>query len=95
MAETITPELEAVARAIHDSTYGADGRYTYNSMKEFTPDHARITACRNAARAALSAIREPTQEMLDATDVGFRELDEFRDNWRSIIDHILGSDING
>lgn len=50
--------VERVAKAIHNSEYNGDGNFHW---REETAD-----IYRRAARAALTAMREPTQEMLYA-----------------------------
>jgi hypothetical protein len=92
----ITPELEAVARAICKANGldpDADCRYDSKSgvmldihleQPENWRDHVTM------ARAALLAIREPTEGMKDYVwNEGISTV-EFGVMWPSVIDHILG-----
>jgi hypothetical protein len=97
---TITPELEAVARAIYES----DTRAASHAISPISWDDERNEhrpRYRIMARAALMAIREPTVSMHSAVDHSADQKAkthsisapaELRDAeiYRAMIDHILG-----
>lgn len=83
-----TPELEAMARAIYDAT---QAKWTGTPWEE--ADH---TEHLRQARAALMAIREPSEGMwaLAAKIVPAHELadgEDMIDAYQELIDHILGN----
>jgi hypothetical protein len=43
-----------------------------------------------AARASLNAIREPSDEMLEAASNGMPDWGELPQEWRSMIDYVIG-----
>jgi hypothetical protein len=43
-----------------------------------------------AARAAVATLREPTTAMLKAATVGLADFGDLPDDWRVMIDHVLG-----
>lgn len=82
----ITPELEKVARAIHREEAGnAEDISGYD-----------WTLCLPSARAALMALREPTNDMGEAAWVAFRDSNKpapynaVKDAVRASIDYVLG-----
>lgn len=61
----MTTMIERVARALYENDYkGRVWEWTDAELDENFP-HIRKD-CRRAARAAIEAMREPTEEMLDA-----------------------------
>lgn len=82
----ITPELEAVARAIYLADYHpVASRATWDD----TADETRMHAFK-MARAALSAIREPTARMSRAVLAEHTKGNSsFIDEYRAAIDSIL------
>jgi hypothetical protein len=89
---TVTPELEAVAKAIYE-TQSVDG-HEWWKLKEIADrnGYSNAQATRSLflarARAALLAIREPTDEMLEAMSRTHHANTTTR--WNIAIDHILG-----
>jgi hypothetical protein len=43
-----------------------------------------------AARVSLTALRDPSVEMLEAATPGMPDWGELPDEWRAMIDHVLG-----
>ncbi len=87
----ITSELEAVAVAIYEadpkSRMPPVNSYPWQSQNDTTRDVYRLIAC-----AALKALREPSEGMLDAAQD--RDMDVFRyqaeSSFIAMIDHALG-----
>ena len=50
--------------------------------------------CIGTAHAAVSALREPTTEMLMAATVGLADFGYLPDDWRDMIDHILSETVD-
>jgi hypothetical protein len=50
----------------------------------------------NTARASLEAMRDPSVEMLEAATPGLPDWGELPEEWRAMIDHVLGEgpDVN-
>lgn len=88
MTDNITPELEAVARAILKA----------DPAPHFSPEEIERHADKHwrdwlpEARAALMAIREPSEGMYEAlADKGVMWRDQTsRGVWQAYIDHVLG-----
>jgi hypothetical protein len=45
-----------------------------------------------AARASLTALREPSEEMLEAASTGLPDWGDLPEGWRAMIDYVLGDD---
>jgi hypothetical protein len=45
-----------------------------------------------AARASLAAIRDPSDEMLEAASPGLPDWGDMPEGWRAMIDHVLGEE---
>lgn len=48
-----------------------------------------------AARASLNAIREPSDEMLEAASDGMPDWGELPQEWRAMIDYVIGEGAQG
>ena len=79
--------IERVAQRLFQNMAASD-----NGAWE-TADPMITRACMSYARAAIEAMREPTEEMLtageDYTDSRFSEEDDFLNGWRAAIDAAL------
>lgn len=93
-----TSDLERVAKALFELEWTVDGKQI-STWRKGDPDNDYWYAC---ARAALSAIREPSEEMLAEMDSAiprFEPVDGVRmmgrDGaelaWHAAIDHALGT----
>lgn len=67
MSDTVTPELEAVASAIYDDMNKSFGKGSYLAGSFSKEPYAIQDAYLSLARAALTAIREPTEGMIKAS----------------------------
>lgn len=76
----ITPELEQVARAMFDKRFSQLGYSTLPSWDHWRNIYVEV------ARAALMALREPTEGMYEAA--GYRDPTET--TWPQMIDYVLG-----
>lgn len=50
--------------------------------------------CIGTAHAAVSALREPTTEMLMAATVGLTDFGYLPDDWQDMIDHVLNETVD-
>ena len=48
----------------------------------------------DTARASLTALRDPSVEMLEAATLGMPDWGELPEEWRAMIDHVLGESGN-
>ncbi len=72
---------------------GTIGHKVYQSrgMEDFDDARATLDTYYAMARAALLAIREPTEGMLEAVDTSNPDGSNYvEDEWQAMIDHILG-----
>ncbi len=47
----------------------------------------------DSARASLEVLREPSQAMLEAATTGLPDWGDLPADWRSMIDHVLGENV--
>jgi hypothetical protein len=87
----ITPELEAVARALFETENKNNSGVLFCSWDK----ESDKTYWFESARAALTAIREPTEGMhkaiYDAWEYHANGAEIVKIEWRAAIDHILGT----
>ena len=84
--------IDRVAKALfadyQKSALGPDLTQTWSTLPNYSKDHAY-----SQARAAIAAMREPTEEMLtagnDHTDFVYSQEGDFLKGWRAAIDAAL------
>jgi len=83
--------IEKVARAMYEAQVGAS---VPEDLWAVTLAHPAFAGTLATARAAIQAMREPTQEMVtageDYTDSYYSEEDDFLKGWQAAIDAALG-----